>query len=69
VIEHFIQLGLERAQLAEIHYKAVLVAPLCGERNLERPIVAVDKRAVTVVIVRAMSEREICVALGASKHG
>jgi len=61
--------GLQETKAAEIHDESAFVELLAAEFNLDAPIMAVQERAMPIVPVLPVGERDVAVGLAASKHG
>jgi hypothetical protein len=61
--------GLQETEAAEIHNETALVEFLAAKLDLDAPVMAVQKRAMAVVPVLPVGERDIAVGLAAGKHG
>ena len=60
--------GLQETEAAEVHHKAALVELLATELDLNAPVMAVQERAMPVVPVLPVGERDIAVDFAAGEH-
>lgn len=68
VVEVIINPGLEKSELSEVDDKARSVELSTSESQSNRPIMPVDERAVSIVAMLAVSERDLPVGLFAGEH-
>lgn len=68
VVEVFVDPPLKEFQFPEIHDEAVLVGGVAAEGERDRPIVAVDERAMAVVAVLAVRPGNVRVGFLAGDH-
>lgn len=59
---------LEETHFAEVQNKSVHIGFFGVKRNLNVPVMAVDERAMTVMIIGAVGERNVRKNLSASLH-
>lgn len=69
VVEVFVDPGAEKLEFAEVDHEAVFIGGVAAESHGEGPVVAVDERAMSVMPVLAMGERDVGVGLATGKHG
>ena len=54
---------------SEIQYEAIFVGLVAGKGECDRPVVPMYERAVAIVVVLAMGERDVAIGFFASEHG
>ena len=68
VVEVGIDPSLKKFQFSEVYNKAVFVRLGASERQVKCPVVAVDKRAMLVMVVLPMGKGYVGVGFSAGKH-
>ena len=68
MIEVLVDPGFEVFKLAEVNDEAVRVGFAAGEGDGNRPVVAVNERAMAIVQVLAVGERNVAVGFFAGEH-
>jgi hypothetical protein len=61
--------GLQETQAAEVHDEPALIETLAAKLDLDTPVVTVQKRAMPVMPMLPVGERDITVGLTAGEHG
>ena len=69
MIQIFIDPLLEVFELSKVDNKAVFIGFVTSKSQYDCPVVSMDERAVAIMVVLAVGERNVAIGFFTSQHG